>query len=111
MSECVNSDRVTGTKVKELREALHLTHSHFSQVLGVHVGTVYRWEAAGERAVRIEPFQLQVLAVIQAQVKATGATGDLGGTILQALLTRGPLFGLFKLLESAFSTPVGTTRE
>lgn len=93
---------MTGARVKELREALRLTRMHFSQILGCNVSTVYRWEAAGERAVRIEPFQLQVLAVIQAQVKSTGAPSDLGDTILQALLTGGSLSGLFKLLESAF---------
>ncbi len=111
MSKRASSEYVTGDKVKELREALNLSRSHFAPLVGVHVATVYRWEEAGTNAVRIEPFQLQLLAVIQDRVDAIAAPEKLGETILKALLTRGPLFGLYKLLESAFAATTETTRE
>jgi transcriptional regulator with XRE-family HTH domain len=95
---------MTGTQVRELRAALHLDPTHFAQLLGVHPSTLYRWEAAGDVPVRVEPFQQQILAVLQGQVAAPrGTNEDLGETILKGLLVGGAMFGLFKLLEAAFS--------
>jgi transcriptional regulator with XRE-family HTH domain len=95
---------MTGTQVRELRVALRLDPAHFAQLLGVHPSTLYRWEAAGDVPVRVEPFQQQILAVLQGQVAAPrGGNEDLGETILKGLLVGGAMFGLFKLLEAAFS--------
>jgi len=95
---------MTGAQVRELRAALRLDPTHFAQLLGVHPSTLYRWEAAGDVPVRVEPFQQQILAVLQDQVAAPrGANEDLGETILKGLLVGGAMFGLFKLLEAAFS--------
>jgi len=46
---------MTGTQVRELRAALSLDPTHFAQLLGVHPSTLYRWEAAGDVSVRVEP--------------------------------------------------------
>lgn len=95
---------MTGEQIRELRDALRLDPAHFAQLLGVHPSTLYRWEAAGDGTVRVEPFQQQILAVLQGQVATPkAATEDLGDTILKGLLVGGAMYGLFKLLEAAFS--------
>ena len=95
---------MTGTQVRELRAALRLDPTHFAQLLGVHPSTLYRWEAAGDVPVRVEPFQLQILAMLQRQIAApTAGNEDLSETILKKLLVKSAMFGLFKLLEAAFS--------
>jgi len=88
---------MTGGAVRQLRMLLGLNPAHFAQLIGVHPSTLYRWEAAGDGALKIEPFQLQILAVM-------GRHGDaaLGETILQGLLYGGPMLGLFKLLEAGY---------
>lgn len=95
---------MTGTQVRKLRMAIRLGPAHFAQLLGVHPSTLYRWEAAGDVPVRVEPFQQQILAVLQGQVAAPQrASEDLGETILNGLLVGGAMFGLYRLLEAAFS--------
>lgn len=97
--------KMAGSQVRELRAGLRLDPAHFAQLLGVHASTVYRWEAAGDVPVKVEPFQQQILAVLQSQIAAPrgGGGDDLGDTILKGLLVGGAMFGLFKLLEAAFS--------
>ena len=101
---------MTGTQVRELRVALKMAPVHFAQVLGVHPSTLYRWEAANAAGIRVEPFQQQILAVLQRQVGLqTRPTEELGESIVKGLLVGGAMLGLFKLLEAAFSEEPGQT--
>jgi transcriptional regulator with XRE-family HTH domain len=95
---------VTGTQVRELRLALKMEPAYFAQLLGVHPSTLYRWEAATSAGIRVEPFQQQILAVLQRELGLkTQQAEDLGEAILKGLLVGGAMLGLFKLLEAAFS--------
>lgn len=94
---------MTGARVRAVRVALGLDPARFSQLLGVHSSTVYRWEAAGESAPRIEPLQRQILAVAEQVSSREGA----GSSVLDGLLLGGPMLGLYRLLEFAY----GETRQ
>lgn len=96
-----------GTDITRLRQALGLDASHFAQLIGVHPSTIYRWEAMGDAPIKIEPFQMQLLAVLTRQVNAVEAASSkaLGDAILQGILVGGATFGLFKLLEAVFAEP------
>lgn len=98
-----------GNDVQSLRSALGLDPTHFAQLLGIHPSTLYRWEAAKDTEIRVEPFQQQILAVLQRRVGLApkGEVEDLGDVILKGLLVGGAMFGLYKLLEAAFSDDHG----
>lgn len=94
---------MTGAQVRELRQALKMEPAHFAQLLGVHPSTLYRWEAAALGDIRVEPFQQQILAVLQNQIERNAQPSEsLGDAILKGLLIGGALLGLFQLLQSAY---------
>lgn len=86
--------------VLRYRLALRLDVGLFAQLLGVNPSSVYRWEHAAASP-NIEPMQQRLLAEIAYQV-ARGRGKSLGKTIRSAILIRGPLYGLYKLLEAEF---------
>ncbi len=96
---------MNGAQVRELRQSLKMEPTHFAQLVGVHPSTLYRWEAAGEMAIRVEPFQQQIMAVLKQQTGSpqSKASEGIGDAIVKALLVGGAMFGLYKLLEAAFS--------
>ncbi|MBI5536031.1 MAG: hypothetical protein HY898_25145 [Deltaproteobacteria bacterium] len=98
---------MTGTEIRQLRSSLGMDPTRFAQLLGIHPSSLYRWEAAGELQIRVEPFQSQVLAALQQQVaqRQAPAQADLGQAILAGLLIGGGLLGLYKLLEAVFDEP------
>jgi hypothetical protein len=57
---------MTGIDVTKLRQWLALEKPLFACLLGVHLATVHRWEACEQQRARIEPLQLQLLALIDA---------------------------------------------
>lgn len=94
----------TGTSVRNLRTSLKLSASQMAQLLGTSVSTIYRWEKAGDGAIRVDPMQAKVLAALDQELKKRSAlkTKELGETILTGLLIGGGLFALFKVLEAVY---------
>lgn len=95
---------MTGHEVASLRRGLGLDPMQFALMLGIHPSSVYRWESAGNREVRVDPLQSNVLLLLQQELaKRKGkAQKELGEQILQALVVGSGLFALFKLLEAVF---------
>lgn len=93
----------SGNQVRHLREQLGLTQQQFASLLGVHSTTLYRWEASGLVALRIEPFQLQILRALQQQIERPG--NDLAEALGKALLVGGGLLALYVLLQDLFEKP------
>jgi hypothetical protein len=93
--------------VQWVRTSLGADQIRFAQLMGVHPTTAYRWEAKEHLAqpLKIEPFQLQILAVLKQQLEARQTTAErakFAEAVLQGLLIGGGLFALFRLLQVAF---------
>ncbi len=96
---------VTGAQIRRLRSDLDMDAQQFASLLGVHPTTLYRWESAGDRQVRVDPLQLKLLVALDQEVakrKTMKAKAELANTITTALLVGGGLFALFKLLQAVF---------
>ena len=96
---------MTGNRVRQLREDLGMTPGQFASLIGVHPSTLYRWEAAHEGQLRMDPMQLQLMTLLEREVakrKSAEARSELGSAIVTALLVGGGMFALFKLLEAVF---------
>lgn len=93
---------MTANHVASIREGLGLSVQDMAALLGVSPSTVYRWEAAGDRAIRVDPMQAKILTLLETQ--PTGA--ELGKKLATAILVRGGLYGLYKLLEAVFDEEV-----
>ena len=94
-----------GSQVGQLRMDMGMTPSQFAALIGVHPSTLYRWEAAKDKELKMDPMQLQLMTLLQTEVskrKSAEARSELGTAIVTALLVGGGLFALFKLLEAAF---------
>ncbi|MCA9635210.1 MAG: helix-turn-helix domain-containing protein [Myxococcales bacterium] len=95
----------TGDSIRALRETVGMTVDQFATLLGIHPATLYRWEAKGGEAVRLDPMQLRLLVALQEQAQKHQSEADRkdwAQTLLTALLIGGGLFALFKLLEAVF---------
>ncbi len=96
---------MTGADVQAIRALLGADPTRFSQLLGVHPTTLYRWEARLGDVAKIEPFQLQILTVLKQQLEARRTSEErarFAEAVLTGLLVGGGLFALFKLLQVAF---------
>lgn len=91
---------MTGSDVGRIRGSLQLSPALFAALAGVHPSTVYRWEQAGDAVVPMEPRQEMILAVADQQLRAGRA--PLAADLREALVTRGGLYGLYRLLRSAY---------
>jgi hypothetical protein len=98
---------MTGIQLKDLREQVGMTIPNFSTLLGVHVGTVYRWEAAGGGQLNFDPLHERIIAHMncEAAAKSLNARTKWGNDLVQALLIGGTLFALAKLLSSVTNKP------
>lgn len=95
----------TGTQVRHLREDIGLNGQQFAKILGVHPTSLYRWEGAVDRKVNVAPRQLQLLVVLEKEMrkrKSTEAREEFAQSIITGLLLRGDLFALFKILKTVF---------
>lgn len=88
-----------GRRVTEIREALGLNRGQFAELMGVHSASVYRWESARGELI-VDPFHGRLLALMDS-TKA-GALPRLGRRVIPALMTRGPLYALHRLLAGLF---------
>ena len=92
---------MTGSDIQELRIELEMTVPQFAQLLGVHLASVYRWEAARNNEVRLDPLQVSLLARIQhaftSRRRGAGRERWRAG-LLRALLFGGTLVALAFLL-------------
>jgi len=94
---------MTGQQIHSIRDSLSLDRPRFAQLVGADKSTVSRWESHDDKAPRVDPFQMQVLAIIREQVHAASDGGRmLGDRILNGLLVGGPMLGLYRLLEDKF---------
>lgn len=103
---------MTGSDIQGLRRALDMSVAQFAGLLGVHVATAYRWEAAGAGRIRLDPLHVQVLAHLQSQVEShqrRQALQNWRGSLLRAVLLGGTLAGLAVLL-AGLEPPVAGRR-
>jgi transcriptional regulator with XRE-family HTH domain len=91
---------MTGRQIRRLREELGLDPFALAGVLGVHVSTIYRWEAhAGN--VRMDPLQAQIMEALRARVAAQPqAANQLNQAIVNGLIAGGALVALLALLRN-----------
>jgi hypothetical protein len=95
---------MNGNDVRTIRSRFGMTAEKFAQVVGVHIVTVFRWEAAGPAELPLEPRQLQILSLMRQQLeqKKRNETSELGKTIVGGVIAGGGLAGLFYLLREVF---------
>ncbi len=96
--------KLTGHRVRHIRDALGMTVPQFSTVIAVHPGTVHRWEAAGDGEVPIDGVAASVLAALDQKVRRNGGPSadfnpeDVGQQVIQALIVGGALLALGLLI-------------
>lgn len=88
---------MNGTEVRTIREHLRLSPLNLANLLGVHLTTVYRWEAQGDQELRLEPLQHSLLLQMQRRLNQ-GPPQDFAQQLLHGLLIGGTLVGLAYLL-------------
>jgi transcriptional regulator with XRE-family HTH domain len=90
--------------VTTLRERLLLTRDQFASLLGVSPSTVYRWEAA-DGNLSVDPMQRWILAALQDRMEKPGGADRIEREVCRALVIRGGLYALYKLLAMVFDNP------
>lgn len=93
---------MTGREIHALRMAVGLTPIELAQLVGVRPSTVYRWEQH-ESTWPLEPFQRQLLAMLQHVLGRVDDGAALGASLREALLVGGTMRALYVLLDQAFS--------
>ena len=90
---------MTGNEIRRVRVELGLDPFAFAKVLGIHVSSLYRWEALGGE-VRMDPLQSEVLEQLAKKLRAKRSTEKkkIGASILAGLLMGGTIAGLAALL-------------
>jgi transcriptional regulator with XRE-family HTH domain len=90
---------MTAEEVTRIRTRMGLNQVQFAELLGVAASTVSRWE----RLARIDPMQARLLEVIVLLETRDAETWDQTcAELRQALLVRGGLFALYRLLGLVF---------
>lgn len=90
---------MTAEQVARIRTRMGLNQVQFAELLGVAASTVSRWE----RLARIDPMQARILEVIVVLEKQDAETWEKTcAELRQALLVRGGLFALYRLLGLVF---------
>jgi transcriptional regulator with XRE-family HTH domain len=79
-----------------------LNQVQFAELLGVAASTVSRWE----RLARIDPMQARILeAIVILEARDAETWEQTCAELRQALLIRGGLFALYRLLRRFFQSP------
>jgi hypothetical protein len=71
----------------------------------VNASTLYRWETSTTEPLKIDPFPLQLLTVLQQQLRARKSEADrrkFAEAVLGGLAVGGGLLALFTLLQAVF---------
>ena len=90
---------MTGRQIGKLRARLDLDAFAFAAVLGVHVSSIYRWEANPLKP-RIDPLQVQLLELLQGWIdRVPSSAADVKSTITNGLIQGGTLYALRALLD------------
>jgi len=97
--------RITGQEIKRLRNILDMSVLHFSELIGVHLATVYRWESFGNKAPPLGPLHQRILEHLKQQLGMKTHKGSrfFADELRRALLEGGTLVALAYLLASAGS--------
>jgi hypothetical protein len=92
---------MTGEEVGRIRLALGMSLPQFSQLLGVHPTTAYRWEGSGPHVVRLDPLHAGLLTHLSRQLAArsSAARTDWAKQIVEGVVVGGTLVGLAVLLN------------
>ncbi|MFN0012206.1 MAG: helix-turn-helix domain-containing protein [Phycisphaerales bacterium] len=96
--------KLSGDRVRQIREALGMSAPQFSTVIAVHPGTVHRWEAAGASLIPIDGVAAGLLAVLDQRVNhhqmqaADFRPDKVGQEVIQALVVGGALLALGLLI-------------
>ncbi|MBN8525000.1 MAG: hypothetical protein J0M02_06680 [Planctomycetes bacterium] len=93
---------MTGSEILGLRTKLGMSIQQFSQLLGVHHSTAYRWEQAGTKAVVLDSLQERVLTHLEQRLAEQTAKEREAWTdsLLKTLLVGGTLVALAFLLSN-----------
>ncbi|MBI2059202.1 MAG: hypothetical protein HYT87_05465 [Nitrospirae bacterium] len=97
---------MTGQEIEDLRECLGLSPIQLAKAAGVHPSSIFRWEAAGGKEVRLDPLARQVLGILQSEClklrraadqrhfgKEIAKAAAVGGLILAAGVLAARLYG------------------
>lgn len=92
---------MNGPSIRSLREGLGLNVHGFAEILGVHVSTLYRWEASRGN-VAMDPLQGRILdqLAVKLQAKQIEERRQLGEQIKRLLLVGGALVALGFLIKA-----------
>lgn len=96
--------KLSGNRVRIIRETLGMTVPQFASVIAVHAGTVHRWEAAGEGLVPIDGVAAGVVTALDQRLREREANGgafnpgEVGQQVAQALIVGGALVALGLLI-------------
>jgi len=90
---------MTAAEIARIRTRMGLTQTQFAELLGVAASTVSRWE----RLARVDPMQARILeAIVLLEARGAGTWDQTCAELRQALLVRGGLFALYRLLGCVF---------
>jgi len=90
---------MTAAEIARIRARMGLTQTQFAELLGVAASTVSRWE----RLAKVDPMQARILEVIALlEVRDAETWGQTCAELRQALMVRGGLFALYRLLGCVF---------
>jgi DNA-binding transcriptional regulator YiaG len=92
--------RVSGKTVSRVREQLGLSIGDFADALGVHLSTIYRWEASAKAVVRAATVQL----VFALNKRSSEDLRLLGNAIARACQAKDKLEASRLLLNTAAAT-------
>jgi hypothetical protein len=104
---------VTGTDVERLRVALGMSVPQFAQLLGVHLGTAYRWESKTGEELRLDPLHEALLLHLHRGVQERRRQADReawGKKLVAGVLLGGTLAGLAVLLAELSTGSARRTR-
>ncbi len=92
---------MSGDELRVLREQLQMDPFVFAMLLGVHVSTIYRWEAKRGQPVQMDPLQRELLSRLATRLPHTAEAQrvDLGRALVAGLVAGGAIAGLLVLLK------------
>lgn len=87
-----------GSSIKKIRESFGLSVSEFSDLVGVQVSSVYRWESTAGSNAQVEGRPLQIIRLMEE------TTGKDRQKVTSSLRKGGWLPGLLSLLSTAYKS-------
>lgn len=87
-----------GSNIKKIRESFGLSVAEFSDLVGVQVSSIYRWESRGASAAEAEGRALQIIRLMEE------TTGKDRQKVTSSLRKGGWLPGLLSLLSASYKS-------